>query len=58
MWEHLCYLYEHTQAESGLYVGNRLRFEHTSFNKMRVNLAAQVMFLKNCLTVKVMYIKF
>ena len=56
MWEHLCYLYEHTQAESGLYVGNRLRFEHTSFNKMRVNLAAQVMFLKNCLNVKVMYI--
>ena len=55
MWEHLCYLYEHTQAESGLYVGNRLRFEHiklTSFSKMQVNLAAQVMFLKNFLNVE------
>lgn len=46
LWEHLCYLYEHTQAQSGLYVGNRLRFEHinlTSFSKMRVNLAVQVL---------------
>ena len=44
----LLYLYEHTQAESGLYVGHRLTYEHihiTSFPKMKVNLAAQVYFL-------------
>lgn len=47
LWEHLSYLYEHTQTESGLYVGHRLTYEHvhlTSFSKMKVNLAAQVCF--------------
>jgi hypothetical protein len=37
------------QAESGLYVGRRLTYEHinlTSYSKMKVNLAAQV---KSCL---------
>ena len=36
------YLYE---ATSGLYVGRRLKYEHvhlTSYSKMKVNLAAQV----------------
>ena len=34
-----------TWTQSGLYVGNRLTYEHlnlTSYSKMRVNLAAQV----------------
>ena len=45
LWEHLHYLYEHTQAESGLYIGRRLTYEHihlTPYSKMKVNLAAQV----------------
>ena len=48
LWEHLQYLYEHSQASSGLYVGRRLTYEHlhlTSFSKMKVNLAAQVMYI-------------
>lgn len=45
LWEHLRYLYDNMQAESGLYVGHRLTYEHislTSYSKMKVNLAAQV----------------
>ena len=45
LWEHLQYLQQFTQAESGLYVGRRLTYEHinlTSYSKMKVNLAAQV----------------
>ena len=48
LWEHLHYLYHHTQAESGLYIGRRLTNEHlhlTSYSKMKVNLAAQVLCL-------------
>ena len=50
LWEHLCHLHAYTQAESGLYVGHRLTYEHvhlTSYSKMKVNLAAQV-FIYNC----------
>ena len=35
-----------TQADSGLYIGHHLTYEHinlTSFSKMKVNLAAQVL---------------
>ncbi len=48
LWDHLRYLYENSQAASGLYIGHRLTREHvnlTSFSKMKVNLATQV--LKN-----------
>jgi hypothetical protein len=45
LWDHLLTLYTQSQAESGLYIGCRLTYEHvllTSFSKMKVNLAAQV----------------
>lgn len=45
LWDHLRDLYEHTQADSGLFVGRRLTFEHlhmTAYSKMKVCLAAQV----------------
>ena len=45
LWDHLRVLEKFTQAESGLYIGHRLTYEHlnlTSFSKMKVNLAAQV----------------
>jgi hypothetical protein len=46
LWKHLETLYKETQAESGLYIGNHLKYEHihfASFSKMKVNLAAQVL---------------
>ena len=42
-------LYKQSQAESGLYIGRRLTYEHlhlTSYSKMKVNLAAQVKLYK------------
>ena len=45
LWDHLHYLQRFTQADSGLYVGRRLTYEHlnlSSFSKMKVNLAAQM----------------
>ena len=45
LWNHLKYLSDHTQSDSGLFIGRRLTYEHlnlTSFSKMKVNLAAQV----------------
>jgi hypothetical protein len=46
LWDHLVTLYNEIQADSGLYIGRRLTSEHihlTSFSKMKVNLAAQVL---------------
>ena len=43
MWYHLVKLYERTQSE---YIGKRLKLEHlklTSYSKMNVRLAAQVL---------------
>lgn len=45
LWNHLKYLSDHTQSDSGLFIGRHLTYEHlnlTSFSKMKVNLAAQV----------------
>ena len=45
LWDHLHHLQRFTQADSGLYIGRRLTYEHlnlTSFSKMKVNLGAQV----------------
>lgn len=42
---HLIRLYEKIREESGLYIGNKLKFEHvklTSYSRMNVRLAAQV----------------
>ena len=49
LWDHLEELYKQSQAESGLYIGRRLTYEHlhlTSYSKMKVNLAAQVKLYK------------
>ena len=48
LWAHLHQLCDKCQAESGLYIGNKLRHEHlslTSYSKMNVRLAAQVLSL-------------
>ena len=45
MWSHLVTVYQATRTDSGLY-STKLKHEHvhlTSYSKMRVNLAAQVM---------------
>ena len=51
-WHHLVSLYEKTQCDSGLYIGNKLKLEHlklTSYSRMNVRLAAQVNLHCNCL---------
>lgn len=48
LWSHLISLYESSRAESGLYIGHKLKLEHiklTSYSRMSVSLAAQVSFL-------------
>ena len=45
LWSHIKRLYENTRAESGLYIGEKLKSEHvnlTSLSKMKVSIAAQV----------------
>lgn len=45
-WTHLMTLYERNRSDSGLVLCPKLKFEHlnlTSFSKMRVDLAAQVL---------------
>jgi hypothetical protein len=46
LWDYLRELYNKTQLDSGLYICRQLKFEHinlTSYSKMKVNLAAQVL---------------
>jgi hypothetical protein len=46
LWSHLISLYEKSQAESGLYIGKKLKLEHVKlnpFSRMNVRLAAQVL---------------
>jgi hypothetical protein len=45
LWQHLVDIYDKTRNESGLFMGKKLKREHThltSFSRMRVDLAAQV----------------
>jgi hypothetical protein len=48
LWQHLVDIYDKTRNESGLFMGKKLKREHThltSFSRMRVDLAAQVLSL-------------
>ena len=48
-WSHLVSLYEHNRSDAGLSLILKLKFEHihlATFSKMRVDLAAQVQYLR------------
>lgn len=45
LWDHLTKLFKLSQAESGLYLGGKMNYEHlnlTPFSRMNVRLGAQV----------------
>jgi hypothetical protein len=45
LWEHLKDLHTQSQADSGMYIDQRLKCDHvhlTPYSKMKVNLAVQV----------------